>query len=169
MSKEDRPIRSNMDGDSQRDGGWWLPKSRLNADDIDLEISLGWLSSKLISFAYSIKSKMVGASLRYAKRVLVSKEDGLEIHYRDVQSGLDEIVYFQSNHISAVHRWTSMSKTSEGNESTSTEYAIVANSVIHKIPGSKKQIGQLCEILELDLQTKSPIHNHDFPERTLFE
>ena len=157
-----------MDGDSQRDGGWWLPKSRLNADDIDLEISLGWLSAKIRNFVVSVRSKMVGSS-RYAKRVLVSKEDGVEIHYKDAQSGLEEIVYFQSNHISAVHRWYSKSKTSEGNESTSTEYAIVANSVIHKIPGSKKQIKQLCEILELDLQTKYPMHKHDFPERTLFE
>ena len=158
-----------MDVDSQRDGGWWLPKSRLNADDIELEISLGWLSAKITNFAVSVMSKMTGGSSRYAKRVLVSKEDGMEIHYKDAQSGLEEIVYFQSNHISAVHRWTSKSKTSEGNESTTTEYAIVANSVIHKIPGSEKQISQLCEILELDLQTKSPIHNHDFPERTLFE
>ena len=158
-----------MDADSQRDGGWWLPKSRLNADDIDLEISLGWLSAKITNFAHSIMSKITGGSSRYAKRVLASKKDGLEIHYKDAQSGLEEIVYFQSNHISAVHRWTSKSKTSEGDESTSTDYFIVANSVIHKIPGSKKQIRQLCEILELDLQTKSPMHKHDFPERTLFE
>ena len=157
-----------MDGNSQRDGGWWLPKSRLNADDLDLEISLGWLSAKITNFAHFIRSKIVGSS-RYAKRVLVSKEDGVEIHYKDAQSGLEEIVYFQSNHISAVHRWYSKSKTSEGNESTSTNYAIVANSVVHMIPGSKKQIRQLCEILELDLQRKSPIHKHDFPERTLFE
>ena len=157
-----------MDGNSQRDGGWWLPKSRLNADDLDLEISLGWLSAKITNFAHFIRSKIVGSS-RYAKRVLVSKEDGVEIHYKDAQSGLEEIVYFQSNHISAVHRWYSKSKTSEGNESTSTNYAIVANSVVHTIPGSKKQIRQLCEILELDLQTKSPMDKHDFPERTLFE
>ena len=157
-----------MDGNSQRDGGWWLPKSRLNADDLDLEISLGWLSAKITNFAHFIRSKIVGSS-RYAKRVLVSKEDGVEIHYKDAQSGLEEIVYFQSNHISAVHRWYSKSKTSEGNESTSTNYAIVANSVVHMIPGSKKQIRQLCEILELDLQTKSPMDKHDFPERTLFE
>jgi len=157
-----------MDGDSQRDGGWWLPKSRLNAENIDLEISLGWLSAKIRNFVVSVMSKMVGSS-RYAKRVLVSKEDGVEIHYKDAQSGLEEIVYFQSNHISAVHRWYSKSKTSEGNESTSTNYAIVANSVVHMIPGSKKQIRQLCEILELDLQTKYPMHKHDFPERTLFE
>ena len=157
-----------MDADSQRDGGWWLPKSRLNADDLDLEISLGWLSAKITNFAHFIRSKIVGSS-RYAKRVLVSKEDGVEIHYKDAQSGLEEIVYFQSNHISAVHRWYSKSKTSEGNESTSTNYAIVANSVVHTIPGSKKQIRQLCEILELDLQTKSPMDKHDFPERTLFE
>ena len=157
-----------MDGNSQRDGGWWLPKSRLNADDLDLEISLGWLSAKITNFAHFIRSKIVGSS-RYAKRVLVSKEDGVEIHYKDAKSRLEEIVYFQSNHISAVHRWYSKSKTSEGNESTSTNYAIVANSVVHMIPGSKKQIRQLCEILELDLQRKSPIHKHDFPERTLFE
>ena len=157
-----------MDVDSQRDGGWWLPKSRLNADDIDLEISLGWLSTKITNFSYFIMSKMTGGSFRYAKRVLVSKEDGVEIHYKDAQSGLEEIVYFQSNHISAVHRWTSKTKTSEGNESTSTECAIVANSVIHKIPASKKEIRQLCEILELDLQTKSPnfkeLQNYNFPE-----
>ena len=158
-----------MDVNSQRDGGWWLPKSRLNANDIDLEISLGWLSAKLTNIAVKIFGKVTGGSFRYAKRVLVSKEDGVEIHYKDAQSGLEEIVYFQSNHISAVHRWHSKSKTSEGNESTSTNYAIVANSVIHKMPGSKKQIRQLCEILELDLQTKSPMHKHDFPERTLFE
>lgn len=158
-----------MDVNSQRDGGWWLPKSRLNAKDVELEISLGWLSAKLTNIAVKIFGKVTGGSFRYAKRVLVSKEDGVEIHYKDAQSGLEEIVYFQSNHISAVHRWYSKSKTSEGNESTSTNYAIVANSVIHKIPGSKKQIRQLCEILELDLQTKSPMHKHDFPERTLFE
>ena len=157
-----------MDVDSQRDGGWWLPKSRLNPKEIDLEISLGWLSAKIRNFVVSVMSKMVGSS-RYAKRVLVSKEDGVEIHYKDAQSGLEEIVYFQSNHISAVHRWYSKSKTSEGNESTSTNYAIVANSVVHMIPGSKKQIRQLCEILELDLQTKYPMHKLDFPERTLFE
>ena len=158
-----------MDVDSQRDGGWWQPESRLNADDIDLEISLGWLSAKFTNIAVLIFGKVTGGSFRYAKRVLVSKEDGVEIHYKDAQSGLEEIVYFQSNHISAVHRWFTKSRNSEGNESTSTNYAIVANSVIHEIPGSKKQIRQLCEILELDLQTKSPMHKHDFPERTLFE
>ena len=148
-----------MDVDSHRDGGWWLPKSRLDPDGIDLEISLGWLSTKITDFSYFIMSKMTGGSFRYAKRVLVSKEDGVEIHYKDAQSGLEEIVYFQSNHISAVHRWYSKSKTSEGNESTSTNYAIVANSVIHKIPGSKKEIRQLCKILELELLTKSPDFN----------
>ena len=93
-----------MDVDSQRYGGWWLPQSRLNADDIDLEISLGWLSAKVTNFAASIISKMTGGSSRYAKRVLVSKKDGLEIHYKDAQSGHEEIVYFQSNHIlSLIH------------------------------------------------------------------
>ena len=156
-----------MDEDSQRDGGWWHTEPRLNPKKVDLEISLGWLSAKIRNFVVSVRSKMLGSS-RYAKRVLVSKEDGVEIHYKDAQSGLEEIVYFQSNHISAVHRWTSKSKTSEGNESTSTEYAIVANSVIHNIPASKKEIRQLCEILELELQRKSPIHKHDYPERTVF-
>ena len=56
-----------MDVDSQRDGGWWLPKSRLNADDIDLEISLGWLSAKVTNFAYFIMGKVTGGSFRYAK------------------------------------------------------------------------------------------------------
>ena len=157
-----------MDVDSQGDGGWWLPKSRLNADDLDLEISLGWLSAKMTNFSYFIMGKVTGGSFRYAKRVLVSKEDGVEIHYKDAQSGLEEIVYFQSNHISAVHRWTSKSRDSEGSESTSIGHAIVANSVIHNIPGSEKEIRQLCEILELELQRKSPIHKHDYPERTVF-
>ena len=148
-----------MDADSQRDGGWWLPKSRLNAEDIDLEISLGWLSTKFTEFSVFIFSKMAGGSIRYAKRVLVSKENGVEIHYKDVQSGLEEIVYFQSNHISAAHFWISKTGNSDGSEDRSTNFAIVANSVIHKIPGSKKQIGQLCEILELELQTKSPNFN----------
>ena len=101
-------------------------------------------------------SKMAGGSFRYAKRVLVSKEDGVEIHYKDAQSGLEEIVYFQSNHISAVHRWISKDQDSEGDDNGTTEHAIVANSVIHKIPASKKEIRHLCEILELDLHTKSP-------------
>ena len=146
-----------MDVDSQRDGGWWHTEPRLNPKKVDLEISLGWLSRKLAAFSYSTLSKMSGKSIRYATRLLVSKEEGLEIHYKDVQSGLEEIVYFQSNHISAVHRWYSKSKNSEGNESTSTSYAIVANSVIHKIPpGSKKEMNQLCGILELDLQRIAP-------------
>ena len=145
-----------MDADSQKDGGWWLPKSRLNAEDIDLEISLGWLSAKITNFAHFIMSKMAGESIRYAKRVLVSKEDGVEIHYKDAQSGLEEIVYFQSNHISAVHRWTSSENLGGSNESTSTNNAIVANSVIYQILGNKKEIRKLCEILELDLQTRSP-------------
>ena len=158
-----------MDVDSQRDGGWWIPKSRLNADDIDLEISLGWLSRKLAAFSYFIFSNMSGRSMRYATRVLVSKEDGLEIHYKDVQSGLEEIVYFQSNHISAVHYWISKSGNSDGSEDRSPKFAIVANSVIHEIPpGRKKEMRQLCEILELDLQTKSPnfkeLQNYNFPE-----
>ena len=81
-----------MDVDSQRDGGWWLPESRLDVEKIELEISLGWLMSKFTAFAYFINSKGTGRSLRYVKRVLVSKEDGLEIHYKDGLSGLEEII-----------------------------------------------------------------------------
>ena len=84
------------------------------------------------------------------KMVCVSREEGMEIHYTDGR-GIEEILHVQLGAISSVHRWTSKS-----NESTSTEYAIVANSVIHKIPGSKKQIRQLCEILELELKTFEP-------------
>ena len=84
------------------------------------------------------------------KMVYVSREEGMEIHYTDGR-GIEEILHVQLGAISSVHRWTSKS-----NESTSTEYAIVANSVIHKIPGSKKQIRQLCEILELELKTFEP-------------
>ena len=161
-----------MDADSQRDGGWWLPKSRLNEEDIDLEISLGWLSTKFTEFSVFILSKMAGGSIRYAKRVLVSKENGVEIHYKDVQSGLEEIVYFQSNHISAAHFWISKTGNSDGSEDRSTNFAIVANSVIHKIPGSKKKMRQLCEILELDLQTVPPnfkeLQNYNLPEKLLF-
>ena len=155
-----------MDVDSQRDGGWWLPKSRLNPKEIDLEISLGWLSAKITNFVVSVRSKMVGPS-RYVKRVLVSKEDGLEIHYKDALSGLEEIIYFQSKHISAVHYWISKTKDFDGEDRT-VNFAIVANSVIHKIPGGKKEIRQLCEILELDLQRISPnfkeLQNYNFPE-----
>tara|TARA_B100001115_G_C15580997_1_gene277529 strand:- start:48 stop:449 length:402 start_codon:yes stop_codon:yes gene_type:complete len=128
---------------------------------------------KIHFFMYFVSSKMLGGSLRHAKRVLVSKEYGLEIHYyKDVHTGLEEIIYFESAQVSAVHRWTSKTKDSDGGESTSTNNAIVANSVIHKIPGSKKQIGQLCKILELDLKTASPdfieLQNYNFPERMLF-
>lgn len=84
------------------------------------------------------------------KMVYVNREEGMEIHYTDGR-GIEEILHVQLGAISSVHRWTSKS-----NESTSTEYAIVANSVIHKIPGSKKQIRQLCEILELELKTFEP-------------
>tara|TARA_B100001248_G_C27184669_1_gene363957 strand:- start:166 stop:636 length:471 start_codon:yes stop_codon:yes gene_type:complete len=156
-----------MDVDSQRDGGWWLPESRLDVEKIELEISLGWLMSKFTAFAYFINSKGTGRSLRYVKRVLVSKEDGLEIHYKDALSGLEEIIYFQSKHISAVHYWISKTKDFDGEDRT-VNFAIVANSVIHKIPGGKKEIRQLCEILELDLQRISPnfkeLQNYNFPE-----
>ena len=99
--------------------------------------------------------------------VYVSREEGMEIHYTDGR-GIEEILRIQLGAISSVHRWYSKSRDSEGNESTSTNHAIVANSVIHEIPGSKKEIRQLCEILELELQRKSPIHKHDYPERTVY-
>ena len=89
------------------------------------------------------------------KMVYVSREEGMEIHYTDGR-GIEEILRIQLSAISSVHRWYSKSKTSDGNESTSTNYAIVANSVVHMIPGSKKQIRQLCEILELELKTFEP-------------
>ena len=101
------------------------------------------------------------------KMVYVSREEGMEIHYTDGR-GIEEILRIQLGAISSVHRWYSKSRDSEGNESTSTNHAIVANSVIHEIPGSKKEIRQLCEILELELQRKSPIHKHDYPERTVY-
>ena len=147
------------------------PESRLNADDIDLEISLGWLSTKVNNFAASIMSKMTGGSSRYAKKsTRKQRKMAWKSTTKTPKAGMRGRLFISSRiHISAVHRWTSKSSTSEGDESTSTDYFIVANSVIHKIPGSKKQISQLCEILELDLQTKSPIHNLDFPERTLFK
>ena len=146
-----------MDVDSKLDGEWWLPESRLDPDKIDLEISLGWIGSKLTTFFYFIASMVFGGSLRYVIRVLVSKEDGLEIHYKDYQTGLEEIIYFRSADISSVHRWTSTTSYSDGNEDTSRHNAIMANSLVYNIDiASKKEMGQLCKILELELQTISP-------------
>ena len=89
------------------------------------------------------------------KMVCVSREEGMEIHYTDGR-GIEEILHIQLGAISSVHRWSVFSSGSDG-ESTRTVFSsIVTKDGQHMITGSKKQIRQLCEILELELKTFEP-------------
>ena len=88
------------------------------------------------------------------KMVYVSREEGMEIHYTDGR-GIEEILHIQLGAITSVHRWGVWSG-SDG-ESTQTVFSsIVTKDGQHMITGSKKQIRQLCEILELELKTTDP-------------
>ncbi len=88
------------------------------------------------------------------KMVYVSREGGMEIHYTDGM-GIEEILHIQLGAITSVHRWGVWSG-SDG-ESTRTVFSsIVTKDGQHMITGSKKQIRQLCEILELELKTFKP-------------
>ena len=89
------------------------------------------------------------------RMVYVSREEGMEIHYTDGR-GIEEILHIQLGAISSVHRWSVSSSGSDG-ESTRTVFSsIVTKDGQHMITGSKKQIRQLCEILELELKTFEP-------------
>jgi len=89
------------------------------------------------------------------KMVYVSREEGMEIHYTDGR-GIEEILHIPLGATSSVHRWGVFSSGSDG-ESTRTVFSsIVTKDGQHMISGSKKQIRQLCEILELELKTFEP-------------
>ncbi len=95
------------------------------------------------------------------KMVYVSREEGMEIHYTDGR-GIEEILHIQLGAISSVHQWVEVKYESggrDGDQTIRTESrlsSIVTKDDQHMIPGSKKQIRQLCEILELELKTFEP-------------
>tara|TARA_Y100000589_G_scaffold85061_2_gene79036 strand:- start:3384 stop:4049 length:666 start_codon:yes stop_codon:yes gene_type:complete len=95
------------------------------------------------------------------KMVYVSREEGMEIHYTDGR-GIEEILRIQLGAISSVHQWVEVKYQSgggDGDQTIRTESrlsSIVTKDDQHMITGSKKQIRQLCEILELELKTFKP-------------
>ena len=208
------PPSDNMDADSERDGGWWIPESGLDPEKIDLKIegktaksikNLYYLArylpvlftlTSIIGIIIAVPTEQkenlgVGEGLfdtilllalvpmmlftffltayrkeeilhkKEVKMVYVSREEGMEIHYTDGR-GIEEILHIQLGAISSVHQWVEVKYESggrDGDQTIRTESrlsSIVTKDDQHMIPGSKKQIRQLCEILGLELKTFKP-------------
>ena len=153
----------------------WPSESRLRPEKIDLKFSELWIPglSDLNDFLHRLFRK----PHLYFRRMVLSKEDGLEVHYIERMNGLDEIVRLELGQVSSVHYWTTSdtiydAESSSNIETGSTHLAIKAGSVIHKIPNPPsgglwrdvpKKISKLCDILNVKLRNTEP-RGTDFRE-----
>ena len=120
----------------------------------DTILLLALVPMMLFTFFLTADRKEEILHKKEVKMVYVSRKEGMEIHYTDGR-GIEEILRIQLSAITSVHRWGVWSG-SDG-ESTRTVFSsIVTKDDQHMITGSKKEIRQLCEILELELKTTDP-------------
>ena len=112
-------------------------------------------------------------------RMVVSKEAGLEFHYKETLNGLDEVAHLELGQVSAVHHWTKRIRNEDGPDTTLDFFAIIADSVVHKLPKLEEpqpwepdwdadvpeKIRKLCDILELPLKKGKP-WGPDFLDRS---
>ena len=154
---------------SSRSDILWPSESRLDPEKIDLNFEVPWSSRRLSEFG-GFFSGLFGKSSMYLTRMVVSKEAGLELHYKETLNGLDEIVYLELGQVSAVHHWTKSIRNDDGTKTTFDFFAIIADSVIHNLPKLEEpqpwepdwdadvpeKIRKLCDILELTLKKGKP-------------
>jgi len=161
---------------SSRSDILWPSESRLDPEKIDLKFEVAWSNRRLSEFG-GFFSGLFGKSSMYLTRMVVSKEAGLELHYKETLNGLDEVAHLELDQVSSVHYWyftTSTYDTDSGRQTKRRSYrlAIKAGSVIHKIDNIPrtfiesitilvgnnetqfggdvpKKIIKLCDILEL--------------------
>ena len=118
---------------SSRSDILWPSESRLDPEKIDLNFEVPWSSRRLSEFG-GFFSGLFGKSSMYLTRMVVSKEAGLELHYKETLNGLNEIVHLELGQVSAVHHWTKSIRNDDGTKTTFDFFAIIADSVIHKLP-----------------------------------
>ena len=154
---------------SSRSDILWPSESRLDPEKIDLNFEVPWSSRRLSEFG-GFFSGLFGKSSMYLTRMVVSKEAGLELHYKETLNGLNEIVHLELGQVSAVHHWTKSIRNDDGTKTTFDFFAIIADSVIHKLPKLEEpqpwepdwdadvpeKIRKLCDILELTLKKGKP-------------
>ena len=147
----------------------WPSESRLDPEKIDLNFEVPWSSRRLSEFG-GFFSGLFGKSSMYLTRMVVSKEAGLELHYKETLNGLNEIVHLELGQVSAVHHWTKSNRNDDATKTTFDFFAIIADSVIHKLPKLEEpqpwepdwgadvpeKIRKLCDILELTLKEAEP-------------
>ncbi len=154
---------------SSRSDILWPSESRLDPEKIDLKFEVAWSNRRLSEFG-GFLSGLSGKSSMYLTRMVVSKESGLELHYKETLNGLDEVVHLELGQVSAVHHWTRRFRNEDGPDTTHDSFAIIADSVIHKLPKLEEpqpwepdwdadvpeKIRKLCDILELSLKETKP-------------
>ena len=154
---------------SSRSDILWPSESRLDPEKIDLNFEVPWSNRRISEFG-GFFSGLFGKSSMYLTRMVVSKEAGLELHYKATLNGLDEVVYLELGQVSAVHHWTKSIRNDDGTKTTFDFFAIIADSVIHKLPKLEEpqpwepdwdadvpeKIRKLCDILELTLKKGKP-------------
>ena len=154
---------------SSRSDILWPSGSRLDPEKIDLKFEVPWSSRSLSEFG-GFFSGLFGKSSMYLTRMVVSKEAGLELHYKETLNGLDEVVHLELGQVSAVHHWTKSIRNDDGTKTTFDFFAIIADSVIHMLPKLEEpqpwepdwdadvpeKIRKLCDILELTLKKGKP-------------
>ena len=150
----------------------------MDPEKIDLNFEVPWSSRRLSEFG-GFFSGLSGKSSMYLTRMVVSKEAGLEFHYKETLNGLDEVVHLELGQVSAVHHWTKRIRNEDGPDTTLDFFAIIADSVVHKLPKLEEpqpwepdwdadvpeKIRKLCDILELSLNKTKP-WQPDFLERS---
>ena len=154
---------------SSRSDILWPSESRLDPEKIDLNFEVPWSNRRISEFG-GFFSGLFGKSSMYLTRMVVSKEAGLELHYKETLNGLDEVVHLELGQVSAVHHWTKSIRNDDGPDTTLDFFAIIADSVIHKLPKLEEpqpwepdwdadvpeKIRKLCDILELTLKKGKP-------------
>ena len=163
---------------SSRSDILWPSGSRLDPEKIDLKFEVPW-SNRRLSEVGGFLSGLSGKSSMYLTRMVVSKEAGLEFHYKETLNGLDEVVHLELGQVSAVHHWTRKFRNPDGPDTTEDFFAIISDSVVHKLPKLEEpqpwepdwdadvpeKIRKLCDILELTLKKGKP-WEPDFLERS---
>ena len=150
----------------------------MDPEKADLKFEVPWSNRRLSEFG-GFLSGLSGKSSMYLTRMVVSKEAGLELHYKETLNGLDEVVHLELGQVSAVHHWTKRIRNEDGPDTTLDFFAIIADSVVHKLPKLEEpqpwepdwdadvpeKIRKLCDILELSLNKTKP-WQPDFLERS---
>ena len=163
---------------SSRSDILWPSGSRLDPEKIDLKFEVPW-SNRRLSEVGGFLSGLSGKSSMYLTRMVVSKEAGLEFHYKETLNGLDEVVHLELGQVSAVHHWTRKFRNPDGPDTTEDFFAIISDSVVHKLPKLEEpqpwepdwdadvpeKIRKLCDILKVSLNKTKP-WEPDFLERS---